>query len=303
MNTEALQTPRYPVIAIVANPDDDYIDTHLIDLDFVHSAYVRWLEASGALVVAIHIWDSDERIKEILQKSNGLLFQGGSNDLDLNKPFMKRCSFIFEEALRLNQNGIYYPIWGTCQGFEVLHILISKDNNTLTTANAWNISSPLIMDDDDFLESKIFSLLSDSEKEGLRTRKTNSRFHNFGISPEFYEKNAHLDRFFKITSLCEDLDGKILVNSVEAYDYPIYAVQHHPEKTNYVRNYISVPQCEESVSIGQKIANFLVLECRKNSNNFGESLKDYDLIDSYTSLPLFKEGHYLYMFSRDGKVI
>lgn len=296
-------TPRYPIIAIVANPFFYCSETKQWTVDYVHPAYVRWLEASGGLIITIHTWDSEEKITEIMEKSNGIFFQGGSNDLDLSNEFVKKSTFVLNKAIEINNRGIYYPVWGTCQGFELLHMIISEDNDILTTTNAWSVCTPLIFDEQQIQEAEMFSLLDEKEIEGLRTRNTTAQFHNFGVSPEKYQTNDKLSRFFKITSYCEDRDGKVVIGTVEAFNYPIYAVQHHPEKTNYVRNRQSgVPQTDEAISIGQKMANFFIQECRKNSINCGEDYKKYDHIDTYESLPILKDDVYYHFFTRNSKV-
>lgn len=298
-----LNKPRYPVIAIYANPfhEDDPTGN---EMDYVHTAYVRWLEASGAVTIVIHHWDTEERITEILNKSNGVLFQGGGTLLNLSNNFTQKADFILKKVLEINDRGIYYPLWGTCQGFELLHMLVSKDNEVLTDTNAYGIITPLLFNTEILKESKMFSFLDDEDIYALKYLNTTSQFHHYGVSEEKFIEHESLSSFFKITTYSEDLDGKITISTVEGKHYPVYAIQSHPEKSNYVRNMqYGVPQTRESVFIGQKLANFFVEEARKNDNTFGNSLYDYDYIDSYSMVPEFRDEVYYYLFSRDDSKI
>lgn len=40
----------------------------------------------------------------------------------------------------MNDKGIYFPVWGTCLGFEVLLLSIAKSNNVLSNFNSTNHS-------------------------------------------------------------------------------------------------------------------------------------------------------------------
>jgi hypothetical protein len=40
----------------------------------------------------------------------------------------------------MNDKGIYFPVWGTCLGFEVLLLSIAKNNNVLSNFNSTNHS-------------------------------------------------------------------------------------------------------------------------------------------------------------------
>ena len=44
-------------------------------------------------------------------------------------------------------------------------------------------------------------------------------------------ENSKLNEFFNITSIAEDTNKKMFVNCIEAKNYPIFAVQFHPEKS------------------------------------------------------------------------
>jgi len=54
--------------------------------------------------------------------------------------------------------------------------------------------------------------------------------HTWGISPDRFTKDNSLGSFFKTTSVSVDEAGELFVASMEAYDYPFFGTQFHPEK-------------------------------------------------------------------------
>ena len=81
-----------------------------------------------------------------------------------------------------------------------------------------------------------------------------------------------------------------------AYNYPIYGLQWHPEKTNFefTRKYVDIPHTAESVAVTQYMANFFVDESRKSMQTFPtKEMEDEYLIYRYTpvhSAQTYKTG-------------
>ena len=69
--------PIKPVIGIYGNSNPENDDEEFLNGTYYPMSYVYWLESGGAEVMAIHYWYSEEEIKEILNKINGILFLGG----------------------------------------------------------------------------------------------------------------------------------------------------------------------------------------------------------------------------------
>jgi len=75
---------------------------------------------AGARVVPIY-YDGDEEYYDNMFKSlNGILFPGGGAEIGKNTLLTKNAKYIFEKAIEANKNGVHFPLWGTCLGFELL---------------------------------------------------------------------------------------------------------------------------------------------------------------------------------------
>jgi gamma-glutamyl hydrolase len=94
------------------------------------------MELGGALPIYIPYNISSEELYPILEQVNGIFFTGGSIDLsdlftDALHPYTITAKKIYDYALKSNDNGVYFPIIGICQGMELLHILVANDTKAL----------------------------------------------------------------------------------------------------------------------------------------------------------------------------
>ena len=72
--------------------------------------------------------------------------------------------------------------------------------------------------------------------------------------------------FWKITSISKSKGGDLFVSTLEAKDYPIFAVQFHPEKNLYEWK-ISADRTADGARIAQILSNKFVAYARKNNNS------------------------------------
>ena len=114
-----------PVIGIYGNPnpEEDYLKG---DSDYVPQPYINWLESLGADIMIIHQWYSEEEIKHILTKINGIFFLGGGREFNIYSNWEKKALIILNNSIKNN-----LPLWGTSLGFELMFYLISEDEKIL----------------------------------------------------------------------------------------------------------------------------------------------------------------------------
>ena len=78
---------------------------------------------AGGRAVPIVFTDSWEVNKAKLDKLNGVFFLGG----DAGDEYVKFGKQIFDYIKEKNDNGTYYPQWGTCQGFQNFLMFVSSE--------------------------------------------------------------------------------------------------------------------------------------------------------------------------------
>ena len=279
----------FPVIGVLGNPIP--YNTGDMKSDYVEHTYVKWLESLGGKVVVIHPWHTHNQIDEIMSNINGILFQGGDRNLSLSNPFEQTAWYIFNKTIEYNSKGNYLPLWATCQGFELVHSLLMNKVD-LPSFDAYDYPSPIILTND---TSRMYQYMTKEDLHNIRTKNIITELHNYGINEIQYKTYPILDRFFKITSFAYDRHMVKYVASAEARDYPIYAVQYHPEEVPFDKYdpYINVTY--EAIRVQQALGNFFVNEARKNLNKV-EDRKDWDYIDSNKVIPDYYQGSYYYIF-------
>ena len=65
------------------------------------------------------------------------MFPGGGSSLDTSG-YAKIGSLLYDLAIKANENGDYFPVWGTCLGFELLLYLSAGKENYLTACNSYD---------------------------------------------------------------------------------------------------------------------------------------------------------------------
>ncbi|XP_016103443.1 gamma-glutamyl hydrolase-like [Sinocyclocheilus grahami] len=128
-----------PIIGILTQEVDDYMKK--FGETYIPSSYVKYIESGGARVVPIRLNQSFAEHEKIFRSINGLLLIGGSVNLETSD-FAHTAGIYFRLALKANEEGEYFPIWGTCLGFQLLTVLVAGEN-LLSKTTAENVTYPL----------------------------------------------------------------------------------------------------------------------------------------------------------------
>ncbi|XP_044150104.1 gamma-glutamyl hydrolase [Bufo gargarizans] len=268
-----------PVIGILSQ------ETHFGNLlslghSYIAASYVKTLESAGARVIPIMINLTEEEYAKIFSAINGILLPGGGVDLR-HSGYAKASKIFYDLALAANDKGDYFPIWGTCLGFEQLTVLTSGDL-LLTLTKTEDISLPLNFTEN-VLKSKLFQNIPRPLYKALSSLPLTANFHDWSLSMQNFTANAKLRKFYNVLST--NFDGVLeFISTFEAYDYPFYGVQWHPEKNPFEWKKTSdIPHTAEAVQVAFYMADFFVNEARKSQHQFSdEAQAQYPLIYNYS---------------------
>jgi gamma-glutamyl hydrolase len=209
----------------------------------IMKAYVDWFEERGVRVIPIP-YDTAE-CEEYFKMVNGILIPGGETDFIMgNSEFIKTATRFFELSLGAKE---YFPIWGTCFGYELLITIISG-NKRFKKYPAQSLA-PIKITETGW-RSKMFGGFSHKYLKYLEDKNSTAQNHDFGISPTDFEANADLRRFYNVLATAVDENGREYVAAIEGKYYPIYGVQWHPERQK----------------TGGPFADFFISELRKNTH-------------------------------------
>jgi gamma-glutamyl hydrolase len=276
----------------------------------VAASYVKWLEAGGARSIPIPYDAPPTMVQELFHQVNGILFPGGASAVPESareiwrlvvttanyRGRRRRRRLLYgdkyndedmdEEDWSLTSicPNDFFPLWGTCLGFEYLIQLAS--HSTTDAADvldsdyvAENISLPLY-------EVQQHQLYHDPEVfHMIQTKNLTMNNHHQGIPPQRFRDMPALTRYWNITSMNYDANGKPFVSTIEPLHpttFPIYGVQFHPEKNafeyaTYPHSnipYEAIDHSPSGISMSLYMSQFLVNLARQNQEQQEERQAD-----------------------------
>ncbi len=93
--------------------------------------------------------------------------------------------------------------------------------------------------------------------------------HTWSITLKTYLETEGIRSFWKLISTSFTADGVEFVSTVEAYDYPYFMTQYHPEKNSFEWN-INAKRSYNAISVEQKFINQFVKVARLSKNRFSD---------------------------------
>lgn len=261
-----------PIIGILSQELSDYMHDKYPGnyTSYIAASYVKYVEGSGARVVPIKINQTESYYQQVVNYVNGILIPGGAANFSASGGFGDAARELYRRAILKNSQGNYFPVWGTCLGFELLTYLATDGKNILTPCEAENVALPLELKQG-YNSSKLFGDAPRDILDILLSENVTANFHHFCVT-EANLTSAGLDRDWQVTAVNRDSQGLEFVSSFEHKQYPIYGVQFHPEKNAYewrVTN--NNPHTANAILVGQYFANFFINEARKNNHQFPSS--------------------------------
>lgn len=252
-----------PIIGILTCEFD--IMNNGIPIESFPSTYTNMVETTGARAVPISYRLPKDELYALLDKVNGVVFTGGDIeqfDKLRNKyhEYFEAAKLVTEYVIEKNKRGDYFPLFAICQGFQTLHMFIANDPYVMNDSRRWGFNDTMIPTGIPFNKTRFFSKQYEDLYSVFEGSEVEFNWHKYGIYLSQYEKYPSLRNFFRILSYDEVPDSPPIVAAVEAYDYPIYAVQYHPEKNLFDFLHPSIPHSRRAQQHTEDMAFFFVSE-------------------------------------------
>jgi len=306
-----------PIIGILAQPATQDLNGP----QYIAASYVKWIESGGARVVPIRYGLSLDELSLLFNSLNGLVLPGGGGGFSYTSPFWIQLQQLFSWALQANAKGDYFPIWGTCFGFQLLHILASENLNLLVDTDSENYTIALNFTShapnsrmygtnsswlagDALITPQIVKILSNSP--------VTMNNHHYGVTPASYTQNKKLGDFFTMLSTNVDRNGKEFVSSAECklkskegWNFPVYSTQWHPEKPQYEWDPYEVTMHDtDAILANSYTSKFFVREARRSGHKFESEeellykylIYNYPVTYNYKKDPEFEQ---IYLFTNE----
>jgi gamma-glutamyl hydrolase len=186
--------------------------------------YVKWVELSGAKAFVIPYTISQTSLLQCLEQLNGIVWTGGNiHSADYSdkqySTYMNTLRICFDIAKTYNEMGRYFPIWGTCLGFEIL-VLFGKK---IKLQNIFQHLKPHLKNGKECIsftksDTRLKKWFSADMRKKMETIPCSTHHHNYGFDEDSMQHVQHV-------SINTDF-----INAMEYKNYPFYGVQFHPEK-------------------------------------------------------------------------
>ncbi len=241
---------RKPVIGIYPQVSASYL-----------TAYKEWVAQEGADSVVLPENFSGKQLEAIFLSTNGFLIPGGSAGLSTS------ARALVERAIQGNKAGDFYPVWGTCDGFEWLMEIFGGDGDIVPGFDSEYMPAKLIFTPS-AKTSRLYAGANASLLSWLANEPITYNAHHDGITPRSAAANKGLSQTIDVLSSSVDRKGKPFVAQFEAKQLPIYGNQFHPEKIQFVHNSEDkdIPRTPEAVAAARYLAQFFVSEAQKSNH-------------------------------------
>jgi len=279
--------PKGPVVGVLTQ---DYSGT--AGSTYIAASYIKYLESAGARVVPIHYGDDLDSITDKMGKLSGFLFPGGGADVRaFDGVYMKAVFHIWDTAKKFNDAGDYFPIWGTCLGFETIAVVAAHDASVLSGGFdsedlplALNLTAAAA-------SSKLLGSAPAQIVSIIGTEAVTMNNHREGVAPSMMATNKALSDFYTVLSTNTDRGGKPFVSTIEGKKYPVWGSQWHPEKNTFEwTDKEAIPHTYNAVIVAQYTANFFVQEARKSPHVYPYADLTKDIIYNYNPVFTYPNG-------------
>lgn len=266
-----------PIIGILAQDTFGYMK-RTFGPTYIVASYVKYIESAGGRVVPIRNNLTEKQLEELFHSINGVLLPGGGANI-YDSPYERTAKILFNLAVKANDAGDVFPMWGTCLGFQILMSLGAGGENVTTSVDAEDYSIPLNFSLG-YGSSRLFGSAPEQIISYLKTLDITYNHHQFCISSDTYNSNEKLHKFYKRLSTNRDKEGKKeFVSTAEAYDYPFFAAQWHPEKNPFEWTLEeAVNHSKEAVLVTQYMADFFVDQARLSKHSFPSQEEEEDAL-------------------------
>ncbi|KAK2717253.1 gamma-glutamyl hydrolase-like [Artemia franciscana] len=234
---------------------------------YIAASYVKWVEGAGGRVVPIMINQDQSYYEYIFNSVNGILFPGGGVSL-VSSGYGIAGLKLYNLAKAANRNGDFFPLWGTCLGFELMSYM-EVERLWLTECDSWNEALHLGVITEEIEESRILSAAPANVLDILSSENVTANFHRKCLTRENMTLSG-LDKTYRVLAVNHDSNGLEFISLWEGVSEPFYGVQFHPEKNvfEWTTKYLSIPHSAEAVESGMFFGEFFLSEARKSDHKF-----------------------------------
>jgi len=278
--------PQVPVIGVISTPSDFANLYNPSEYSFIKETYPNFIRQAGGEPIFIPHNLPDAELLPLLERVNGVVLVGGNarywdEDLKTGRriftDYVRQIQKIIGYAYHSNNQSIYLPLMGICEGMEVSLMSLTNDPYLLDSYSNFDNHTPFKITEHGG-QSRMFGQMSSEQAQFLSESGSLFFNHQFGYNLSSLNKYRDLENSFRITAIAEDENNEEFIAAMEGKDWPIYLVMFHPERTAWEKETDRYSHHDHVVDFSEKLAKFFVEESRKSSKRF-DSRNDWSKWD------------------------
>ena len=217
------------IVAVPLSPDKKYFK--VCGDSYIASSHETWLRRQGLDVLVIPY--NTKKLKEYFSKIHALYLPSGGAFAGTQMTYYNCCKKLLVMAMKENDRGNHFPVWGCCMGFQQMLILADGNDDVdhfLQKFDSYNNLLLPIKFTEEGNHSRFVRGIGEKTFKKLKSKKCTMNNHKLGITPAKMKKNKRVHAFYKNVGTSKDRKGKEFVAIIEARHYPFWGVQWHPER-------------------------------------------------------------------------
>ncbi len=218
------------IIGMLTIPIDPLkTDYYKLGKSFISKIHLEFINDPNIIILPIPY--NTTKYNYFINKINGLYIPADSIFSCDSDIFNNTCTKFMNLAIQKNNKGEYFPIYGVCKGIQQMLVSIheTNDQKILDKFDSFNsLFIPLNITESGY-KSKIISNAPRDFLKKITTENITRHNHNFGLSPTKFSNSKKLRDFYNIVAINNDRKNKPFISIIEAYNYPFYGIQFHPE--------------------------------------------------------------------------
>lgn len=225
----AAATAQQPLIGIYPTMVPEY-----------YEAYTEYLAQAGGRSVVLPRFFADDpaELDRLFRSINGLLIPGGDRFVGNGS-----VDAFVARATRANlAEADYFPIWGTCLGFEYMVDIVGGRGAMDPPAPGDPIvpgfdseGIPLPLNLTRFAKgSRMLRGVGEAVLGWVQRENITYNAHQNGVEPAAFARDERLSAAFRVLGSSVDRKRRPFVALIEGISLPYYGAQFHPEKIEFV---------------------------------------------------------------------
>jgi len=256
-----------PLIGLLTIPSNFAQHPNPLTDSYLLGSDVQYFEAGGCRVVPIP-WNSlDSNFSYILSHINGVAIFGRqfkTIEQAVALAYWARVKQIIAYANTQNQNGVYYPVFGIGDGFELIASALANQTNIFKNFTN-NLSNHVLQVQKN---TRMFSLFPTYLLNHLESTPVFNFNNPYGLDLTSFQKNSALSGILNIAAYSVDDKNNKFISAMEGISLPYYLVQFRPQNNLFEWNHANYNHDFNSELSSSLLVDFFVNETRRNMNNF-----------------------------------